>query len=141
MFRRLLTVYLAFLTAAAPCLCCCTAGRLLASPPPAEEKPAPKGPCCCHEAEPSEGVEASVPHAPAPEKRCPCRDHADLQGQVTVVAKTTDFDLLRAVLDGLFVAVPDTHPSPVAGLADRADVREPYPSSSDLLHLHHRLRC
>src|SRR5688500_11495155 len=92
MLRRVLTAYLAFLTAAAPCLCCCTAGRLLAAAPPAD----PAAPaCCCHDADPQP---APRPHAPAPEQQCPCRHLTDMQGQVTVAADPLDLGLLRAVL-------------------------------------------
>jgi len=142
MFRRVLTVYLAFLTVAAPCLCCCTAGRLLAAPPPTEEKPAAKAPCCCHDAEAAdESQPISDPHSPAPEKRCPCRDHSDMQGQVTVAPKAVDLDLLGAGLYGFQMAAPAAIPLTAADRAGLADVREPFPSPSDLLHVHHRLRC
>src|SRR4051812_21340431 len=113
MFRRVLSVYLAFLTVAAPCLCCCTAGRLLAAPPPAQEQPAAKAPCCCHEAEEAdESQPVPGPHSPAPEKRCPCRDHSDMQGLVTITPKAADLDLLRAGLDGFYMAAPAAIPVP-----------------------------
>ena len=142
MLRRVLTVYLAMLTAAAPCLCCCTAGRLLAAPPPIQKKPASKAPCCCHEAEPPDHPQpAPGPHAPAPEKRCPCRAHVDLQGQVTIAPKAVDLDLLRAVLDAANVAAPAADPTPVTELVGPIEPREPSPSTFDLLRVHHRLRC
>ena len=140
MLRRVLTVYLAVLTAAAPCLCCCTTGRLLAAAMPVRSTPQPEAPCCCHEvdspieSEPGDPQAGTPPpNTPAPEQRCPCRDHSDMQAQVTVApAITAELALLRAVLDAAPVALPAVE-SP-AVLLEALLPPEPFPSAADLLN-------
>jgi len=144
MLRRVLTAYLAFLTAAAPCLCCCTTGRLVAATPPAAEchsLPAAKS-CCCNETDPPATQQpAPKRHMPAPEERCPCRNHADMQAQVTVDAKADNLDLRRVSLEAVTVVLPNSDPSPSADHFGLAHDPDPFLSATDLLHVHHRLRC
>jgi hypothetical protein len=139
MLRRVLSAYLVFLTVAAPCLCCCTAGRLLAAAPPSEP-PAPPA-CCCHDDTSADPQPAPRPHIPAPEPRCPCRDHSDMPSQVTVGPNAVDLSLHRDMLDAAPLTIPVLGPSSVAELLGLLQVREPFPSATDLLHVHHRLRC
>ncbi|HEY1381740.1 MAG TPA: hypothetical protein VGF55_33385 [Gemmataceae bacterium] len=150
MLRRVLTAYLALLTAAAPCLCCCTAGRLFAAAPPRREAPAvpaePRCPHCCHDAAQMPAAEqpaAPRPSAPTPEQRCPCRDH--VEKQATALAATADGAGLRAALhaaiDLTAVLPPAIDPATSADLRGSLLSREPFRSASDLLHVHHRLRC
>jgi len=149
MLRRGLTIYLAFLTAAAPCLCCCTAGRLVAAPPPT---PAPASepaaaPCCCHDAEAATDPAPAAtpgPADPAPPHRCPCRDHADMPAQVVVGPAAAELALLRPALHVTFDAVPAATQSAVSMPVDGVSQTgwpDPFPSAFDLLHVHHRLRC
>jgi hypothetical protein len=134
--RHLLTGYLAFVVAVAPCLCCCAAERVLAAAPPAQvETSVPC--CCCHEAD---ATPASQPVKPAPHmpQRCPCRDHAEKPAFTVPAANLSQYQLPVAgdmLLPALAILVPAVN---VGGSADR---HEPFRSVSDLLHVHHRLRC
>jgi hypothetical protein len=148
MLRRVLTAYLALLTVAAPCLCCCTTGRLLAAAgnplagrPAQPDPPATAAPCCCHDVDtPDEPQPAPQPKQPIPEQRCPCRDHSDKQAQVTVApAITAELALLRTVFDAAPIALLELNPSVV--LLNSLQPPEPFPSTDDLLQVHHRLRC
>src|SRR5439155_12062689 len=106
-----------------PCLCCCTTGRLFAAPsPPATHALPPT--CCCHDVDtPADPQPPARPTAPVPEPRCPCRDHADKQAQVTIAPAVAELALLRAGLDAAPVALPVVEPSPAAVLPP-----EPLPS-------------
>lgn len=142
MLRRVLTAYLAFLAAAAPCLCCCTTGRLVAAAPPATPAESPP-PCCCHDADPAPPAEPRPAPPQPPEQRCPCRDHA--QKQATAVIAPAESSLLRATLSAAAVQTPVLVPpagsSPAAGLVAAFAPSEPFLTASDLLDVHHRLRC
>ena len=142
MLRRVLSVYLAFLTVAAPSLCCCTAARAVAavSERPAESQPA----CCCHEeTPPTDSAPAPLPPVPESQDRCPCRQHAEKQA---LAGQTADLNLLRTVLHALsfdrFAFVP-TLPGPALAADGMRpfDWHEPFLLSADLLFVHHRLRC
>jgi hypothetical protein len=139
MLRRVLTIYLAFLTVAAPCLCCCTAARALAAEHSSKADPRPS--CCRHDVTPEP---TPIPSTPAPQDRCPCRDHAEKPIQA-VDSVTSDLVFLRAALQEIFVgAVAIVPPVLIPEVVDQANsqlLREPWPSATDLLHAHHRLRC
>lgn len=139
MLRRVLTAYLAFLMAAAPCLCCCTFGRAMAAAPaqPAESQP----PCCCHDESP-QPAPTRVPSTPDSQDRCPCREHAEKQA---LVGPAIDPIAVRSIWDPVGLDFASVAP-PVTGLSivvqsGSFDRGEPYPSTVDLLHAHHRLRC
>jgi len=139
MLRSVLTAYLAFVTAAAPCLCCCTTARLFAAPP-AKSAPPATAPSCCHEVEtPADPVPAPQPKAPEP--RCPCRDHSDMQGQVTVGPVAAELALALTTLVVALIANPDLDPTPVVDVDGPVSCHDPFLSATDLLHVHHRLRC
>jgi hypothetical protein len=134
MLRRALSIYLAVLVVAAPCLCCCTAGRAMAAVAPPIQSP----PSCCHHEAPS----APRPSAPDSPDRCPCRDHAEKQ----VLANPTGdsghvsspFD--SAAVDFVAAIFPTGGPSAIE-LSDRRHPGTPHPTTADLLYSHHRLRC
>jgi hypothetical protein len=63
-----------------------------------------------------------------------------MQSQVTVVPKAVDLDLLRSAFDANINAPADVR-SPAADLFGLLQVREPFPTAAELLHVHHRLRC
>jgi len=141
MLRRALSYYLTVLTIAAPCLCCCTFGRAVAAVPvqPAEPQPSP---CCCHES-PAQSDPAPTPPAPDSPDRCPCRDHAEKQALAGAAA---DLGLLRSLslaiaFDAPAIVSAMSAPSLAAELNGSLHWREPFPSSADLLFVHHRLRC
>jgi hypothetical protein len=141
MLRRALSYYLAVLTVAAPCLCCCTFGRALAAEPvqPAEPQPPP---CCCHE-NPIQSDPAPTPSAPDSQDRCPCRDHAEKQA---FAGPAADLGLLRSLslalnFDAPAIVTAMSAPSLAAEFNGPHSWREPFPSSGDLLFVHHRLRC
>jgi hypothetical protein len=142
MLRRVLSAYLAFLMAAAPCLCCCTAGRLMATPPTQPAEPQPS--CCCHEGSPQSDP-APIPLPPPPDSpdRCPCREHQEKQA---LVGPAGDLNSLRLTFRlphfdaaDFLPAMPE--PALTADINRLLHRREPFPSSTDLLFVHHRLRC
>jgi hypothetical protein len=131
--RRVLTAYLAFLMAAAPCLCCCMDSRVVAA---ASDRPAEPPRCCC--AEDSAPVPVSHPPSPNPPEPCPCRDHADKQALADPVAARSFVSPTSFPLPA--ITSPVGEPS-LTGVIGPADCGWPYPIPLDLLHLHHRLRC
>jgi len=140
MFRRVLTAYLAFVTAAAPCLCCCTTGRLFAATPRPVDPTPPVSTCCCHKSE-SAADPTPAPPPNVPEQRCPCRDHTDKQAQVTAGPAAAELALVLAAFEAASVAIPTLEPASAADLVGLVAFHKPSLSASDLLDAHHRLRC
>jgi hypothetical protein len=142
MLRRVLTAYLAFLVAAAPCLCCCTAAKAIAAAPAEPAKP--KTTCCCHEVAPEpESTPTNKPSAPQEPENCPCREHA----AKAVIAAAGDSLLLQDQTGGtlfppaLLAIGNDLVSLDGAGVPPFLKQSEPFLSAVDLLRLHHRLRC
>jgi hypothetical protein len=142
--RRVLTAYLAFLMAAAPCLCCCTTGRLFAAAPAQNLRDEPgssQAPCCCHDVTPEpQPAPAPSPSNPDPQERCPCREHAAKQA----LAAPADHDFGSRIVDCGFVVIPQSNISgPQSTNSPNADLvgRDSFLTATDLLHTHHRLRC
>jgi hypothetical protein len=135
MLRLILTTYLAFMTSAGPAVCCCLALRRTSTPCQGE-KCADKG--CCSQAP---GGCTKLPRRSTP---CPCPNTTGgccLQTP-TIVAKNDirgDLNLLLTDLPALN-QVADVTPPCLAATSALA-VSEPFWPTSDLLHVHHRLRC
>jgi hypothetical protein len=142
MFRAL-SYPLILAMAVGPVLCCCTAGRALAAAntPPATPAPAqPVKSCCSHKQKP-----ATPKPAPAKPEQCPCKDGAKKVQAVPTATSAADVnELLRAIsLDSVNPGADAVERSEVADreLAGAAVLPPPFPSSSELLFAHHRLRC
>jgi hypothetical protein len=136
MLRLILTTYLAFMTSAGPAVCCCLAARRLSIPCQSEKCAAEKG--CCSQAP---GGCAKLPRRTTP---CPCPNTTGgccLQTP-TIVAKNDVRGDLILLLSGLpaLHQVADVAPPSLAACSAVA-VSEPFWPASDLLHVHHRLRC
>jgi hypothetical protein len=137
--RRIVATYLAFLMAAAPCLCCCAAARATAviRTAPADER----SPCCCHKAT-TETRRVEQPLNPEPQHRCPCRDHSE---KPAAVAPATGSVIVRQPLPGALQLASATVMTwfidATAHTAEGAARDGPNLSAFDLLNVHHRLRC
>jgi hypothetical protein len=64
-----------------------------------------------------------------------------MPSQVTAGPTAVDVSLLRGVLDATPMTASVLESSPVAESLGLLKIREPFPSATDLLHVHHRLRC
>jgi len=156
MFRALLTYPLILAVAVGPLLCCCTAGRVLASavPTPANA-PRPEVPvpspsaltpsCCAHKHQNGRKPVAPKPTPSKPGQPCPCKDGANKDQATQTAAAGVDLTEHLRVTSLDFVA-----PEFGAGSLVRPAGRDlgaaygpppPFPSGSDLLYAHHRLRC
>jgi hypothetical protein len=151
--RALLAYPLILALAVGPVLCCCTAGRVLGSSAPAPtnaqqpvpaSKPVASGhSCCAHKHKKQQP--ASPKPAPSKPGQCPCKEGASkVQATPTPASvadqldsswpASKDFLASTSGLDGL---------TPLAEGVSRS-CRGPsslFPSVSDLLFSHHRLRC
>jgi hypothetical protein len=134
--RLILTVYLAFITSAGPAVCCCLAVRRASTPCHSDKCAAEKG--CCSQAP---GGCTKLPRRTTP---CPCPNTIGgccLQAP-TIVAKNDVRGDLTLLLSGLLALdqLADTTP-PCLAASSALSVSEPFWPTSDLLHVHHRLRC
>jgi hypothetical protein len=136
MLRFILIAYLAFATSAGPAVCCCLAVRRASTPCQSSECTAEKG---CRSQSP--GGCTKLPRRTTP---CPCPNtngSCCLQAP-SIVAKCdarTDLALLLTDLPALdHLAIV---PSPWLAACTALAVSEPFWPASDLLHVHHRLRC
>ena len=160
--RGILTAYLFLVTAAGPCLCCC-AGQFIPELPASTCQPAttpggavPSCGCgsaapagnasggCCSTGRRSHPTQRQTPAVPCP--ACPCGGPALCCG--APVAKL-DESGTSALLHWLLDAAPalawfggaDRPALPALASADGGRSALPFLTPSDLLHVHHRLRC
>jgi hypothetical protein len=159
MLRGVLTVYLLLVTAAGPCFCC-IAGQLLARPrsstSPAEPGPLQSrcvsannscgtcGSCCSTGRDSSAPARRPAPAAPCP--ACPCGEPSLCCG--TLAGRLDDSfapSLLRWLVDAaagpLWFDGADRPALAVVVGPEQTFGAVPFLTASDLLHVHHRLRC
>ena len=157
MLRRALTYQLILAVAVGPLLCCCTAGRLLAKSVP--QTPAAPAPvpvktaltCCAHKkAAHSEETPTASDSKPAPSKpgdKCPCHDPSGKVEKIAAEAAAVDVSAaLRSLSLGVLApfAVFAIHTSHDLTITGWSFIRRPGAtglSASDLLYVHHNLRC
>jgi hypothetical protein len=156
MFRALLTYPLILAVAVGPLLCCCTAGRVLGSvvPTPANT-PRPEAPvpsprasapsCCAHKHQNDRKPAAPKPSPSKPGQPCPCKDGANKVQATQTAAPAVDWaEHLRVT--SLDLVTPEFGAGSLSRLTS-LDLGAaygpplPFPSGSDLLYAHHRLRC
>jgi hypothetical protein len=153
MLRALLTYPLIVALAVGPLLCCCTAGRVLGSsqapknlpqPVPAQ-KPAKVGhSCCAHKNQPSEKPASPKP-APSKPGQCPCKDGASKVQATSSVSNPVDqAEQVRPIAPDFFTPIVSSGIGVCT--ADRLTwarygPSSLFPSASDLLFWHHKLRC
>ena len=151
--RALLAYPLILALAAGPLLCCCTAGRVLGAHAPAPEnspqsvpatKPVASGHSCCSHKQEKQKPATPKP-APAKPGQCPCKDGASkVQAAPTAPNPGDQLQHSRSILSHDFdsTAGPDARVSLVTGVnRTRCLSASLFPSESDLLCSHHKLRC
>lgn len=150
MFRGLLAYPLVFAMAVGPLLCCCTAGRVVASltpasPPRSISLTAPAATshsCCSHKHR--QGHKPTQPKpAPAKQGQCPCKDGAQ-KAQTAPSNAHDQSEHIRSVgPDFLLLSTCPEFPAPSGDRFNgaRYGPSRPFPSTSDILFLHHKLRC
>ena len=140
MLRIVLSGYLAFVTAAGPCLCCCAIAQATAAP--AAERPTPCSFCekkalCGHDSKSSK----PSPFCP----NCPCKQESSCCGLLPPVANKIPLTFAEW-LTLLATAYDSASLEPVAASFERLvenGVRQhrPFLDTCDLLDAHHKLRC
>ncbi|HTK73681.1 MAG TPA: hypothetical protein VL371_00390 [Gemmataceae bacterium] len=136
MLRLILTTYLAFMTSAGPAVCCCLAMRPPSTSCPGQKCAAKKG--CCNQAP------AGCTKLPRRTTPCPCPTTTGgccLQTPTIVAKNDVRGDVVQLLTDlPAFNQVADVTLPYLAASSELA-VSEPFWPTSDLLHVHHRLRC
>ena len=151
--RVLLAYPLIFALAVGPLLCCCTAGRVLGSSAPAPtnspqsdpaSKPIAAGhPCCAHKQKKQQP--ASPKPSPFKPGQCPCKDGASkVQATPTAASGANQLEQSRPVSPDFLI--PTSGGGLFAPLVEGVNTTRYgpaclFPSASDLLFSHHKLRC
>lgn len=142
MYRVMLSGYLAFVTAAGPCLCCCALAQAAAR---TAAHDAAKSAChrkCCHSGAPCEhGRKSSTPTCP----NCPKGSQSTCCGLLPPVANKVSMAFAEW-LTLLAAAYDSASLEPAAAsfelvVADGVRVHRPFLETGDLLDAHHKLRC
>jgi hypothetical protein len=136
MLRIILTAYLAFATSAGPAVCCCLAVRRASTPCQGEHCAAEKG--CCSQ---SPGGCTKLPRRTTP---CPCPNTTGgccLQAPTIVAKNDVRGDLVLLLTDLPAFDQIAIVPPPYLAACTALAVSEPFWRTTDLLHVHHRLRC
>lgn len=145
MLRRAFAIYMVLVTAAGPGLCCCSLKHLFAAHDDRPAAPADLPPCCQHtsggDGHQSQGCPRKKQGEDRHKQGCPCR-YAE--------AKPAVLDRAVELPDQLQFASPFSAPSlavafdgllGVKGVSALPGGPPPFLTASDLLHVHHQLRC